>query len=530
MQTPERLWLVLGGLAGLLLLAGVAAWLWARFYADDAQNVARRIAKNSAVPFGVRLVVRALDLLFALILYSMLPAPEIGRYTFAALLVPQFLGTISEFGLGVLLTREVAREPGASRALFGVTLLLRGALVLAVVPLAGLLVGGYELLAALDMGEAITPEGQQIIWVLLLTLIPGAYSGAVTALYHANERMEVPALVELVTAVLSVLLRIAALLLGFGILGLAWVAVLVSTLTALVYLWLQLRAFFRPVLQWDGALARRLLWLALPLMLNNLLNAIFFRIDTLVIKGAGGGQGDLLVQQYNLAYQMLSIALIVPPAITFAVFPLLSRQAAGERAPLLRAQNRTLQVLLLLAFPLSMGLTVLAPELVVFFTRNNADQYLPISAEVLRILAWFLPLSFANGLLQYVLIAVNRQHAITRAFLIGALFNLLANLALIPTFGLYAASLTTIASEVVLLAVFLPLLRAEGLTPPLLRLAWRPVLAALAMGAAMLLAGLLGWLAAVLVAPPVYAGVLWLLGGLGPEEVALARRVLGREG
>jgi hypothetical protein len=42
------------------------------------------------------------------------------------------------------------------------------------------------------------------------------------------------------------------------------------------------------------------------------------------------------------------------------------------------------------------------------------------------------------------------------------------------------------------------------------------------------LGGELGWLAAALVAPPVYAAALWLLGAFGAEERALARRVLGR--
>jgi O-antigen/teichoic acid export membrane protein len=525
----NRLTLIfLAVLVGVLVLAGVAVLLWRRFYRDDATNIARRVFKNSAVTFGTRMLVRGFDLIFAIILYSTLPGDIIGRYTFAALLVPQFLGTITEFGLSVLLTREVAREPQTGQTFFGVTLLLRLLLVAAAFPLAGLLIGGYALLGYFDWGEAISPPGQQVIWILMLTLLPGAYSNAVTALYNAAERMEVPAMIELVTAVLSFLLRLAALALGFGILGLAWAAVLTSSITALVYLGLQVHTFFRPRLQWDGHLARRLFWLALPLMLNNLLGVVFFRIDTLIIKAFGGGEGDLLVQQYNIAYQVLSIALIVPPAVTFAVFPMLSRQAEGDRATMAATQNRTLYVLLLLAFPIAMGLTVLAPALIWFFARDNAGQYLPISAHVLALLAWFLPLSFANGLLQYALIAVNRQHAITRAFVAGATFNLLANLLAVPAFGLYAASITTILSEAVLFIFFLPLLRAEGLAPPLLALAWRPALAAGAMGGAMLLAGSVGWWAAVLVSAPIYIGALWLLGGIGPEEIAFVRRIAGR--
>jgi O-antigen/teichoic acid export membrane protein len=339
------------------------------------------------------------------------------------------------------------------------------------------------------------------------------------------------------------LARVGVLALGFGIIGLAWAAVGVSSLTALVYLALQARDFFTPTIRWDGTLIRDLFPLALPLMFNNLLNAVFFRFDTFIIKAFATGSGDLLVQQYNLAYQIISIATILPPVVTFAVFPVLSRRADGERTGLALAQNRTLQALLLLAFPISVGLMLLAPDLVRLFARRNAGDYLPESANALAILAWFLPLSFANGLLQYVLIAVNQQRAITHAFLVGAAFNLVANLLLVPLFSrylmlpewsLYAASAVTLLSEIVLLLVFWPILRRERLSPPLLALSWRPAAASLLMGAVML--AIRGFdagasvlmLAAAVIAPPVYLVALWLLGAFGAEERALMRRVLGR--
>ena len=507
--------LFLGLLGTLLLLTLVGVLLWRRFYRDDPQNSVRRIFKNSAVPLALRLLVRALDLIFAVVLLDTLPGVNIGRYDLAALLVVQYLGTITEFGLGVLLTREVAREPDAARRLFGVTLTLRWLLVAGAVPVTALLIGVYGLLGRFGIGEAISGEGQLAIWILMLTLVPAAYSGAVTALYNAHERMEVPALVELLTALLSFAARISVLLLGFGILGIAWAAVGVATTTALLYRVLQGRTFFPPTLTWERATLQALMPQALPLMFNNLLAVVFFRFDTFIIKAFGGGGGDLLVKQYNLAYQILSVPMILPPVITFAVFPLLARRANQDRAGMANAQNRTLQVLLWLAFPAAMGLSVLAPTLVRLFALSNAPTYVPISAHALAILAWFLPLSFANGLFQYVLIAIGEQRAITRAFLLGAAFNVAANLLLVPWFGIYAASGVTIGSEVVLLAVFWPLLRRGGLTPPLFALAWRPLLAALAMGAAMVgalrLGGWGGEVLAVVVAAPVYAVALVLL-------------------
>ncbi len=111
--------------AALLPLLGVGALLWRRYYREDADNAARRVVKNSAVPTVIRLVVRAIDMAFALVLYRLLVPDAVGQYDLAALLVVQYLGTFSDFGLGTLLTREVARQPAEAPRYFSVTLLLR---------------------------------------------------------------------------------------------------------------------------------------------------------------------------------------------------------------------------------------------------------------------------------------------------------------------------------------------------------------------------------------------------------------------
>ena len=538
------LWLI-SGLLGLLALTGAGLWAWRRFYHEAPENTARRVFKNSAITFAMRMVVKALDMVIFFILVGSFDVATFGDYLFAILLVGQYLTIFTEFGLGVLLTREVARDPASARRLFGLTLTLRLLLIgLVALPVTLLVVGAYTLL-----GQPISVAGQQTIFILLLTLIPGAFSGAVTALYNASERMEVPALMEVVTATLNFLARLGVMVLGLGILGLAWAAVAVSTVTALIFAALQRHDFFPPRIAWEAARMRWLALTALPLMLNNLLSAVFFRFDVFIVRAFGGPAAERLVGQYNTPYTLLNIAMIIPPAVTFAVFPLLSRRAGGDRADLAAAQNRTLQVLLLLAFPLAMGLSVLSHDLIQLFTRRQFPDYQP-SIAVLAILAWFLPLSFVNGLIQYVLIAVNRQAAITRAFVIGAAFNLLANLAAMPiatyafgqpVWGLYAAAVITILSEVVLYLVFLPLLRSEALTPPLLALAWRPLVAALAMGAIMvgviamlpehvgaIVPGWPGSLAAALLAPPAYGVALWAVGGIGATERDLARRIFSR--
>ncbi|NIV30321.1 MAG: flippase, partial [Anaerolineae bacterium] len=69
------------------------------------------------------------------------------------------------------------------------------------------------------------------------------------------------------------------------------------------------------------------------------------------------------------------------------------------------------------------------------------------SMIALQIIIWFLPFSFVNSVTQYVLIAIDQQRFLTRAFLIGVVFNVTANLIVIPTFSYKGAAIVTILSE-----------------------------------------------------------------------------------
>lgn len=520
--------LLLIGIAALLPLLGAAVLLWRRYYREDAANTARRVVKNSAIPTLVRLIVRAIDFAFALVLYRLLKDEAVGQYDLAALLVVQYLGTFADFGLGTLVTREVARRPDQAPRYFSATLLLRWGFALLALPLGAAVIGLYSGLSAIIPGaQALSADGAAAIVILCLTLFPSAYNNVITAIFTARERLEIPAAVELITQIVSLFARVGALLAGWGVIGLAWAAVGTTLVTALIFLALQIQLLFSPRLRWDASFARGLLRPAFPLLLNSLLVNIAFSFDTFILRVSSG---DDVVAQYRMPYRVINIALILPPLLINAIFPLISRHAENNRDALVRAYQRTLQALLLAAFPIVAAITILAQDLVrMFVGEGEAAKFLGVSDHALAILIWFLPLSFVNGLTQYVLIALNQQRAITRSFAIMAAFNFLANLALIPLYGIYAASVLTILSEAVLYATFLPLLRRERLAPPLLALAWRPAVAALLMGAVMLALQQFSWLAAAAVAPPVYIAGLWLLGAFGAEERALARRVLGKQ-
>jgi len=168
------------------------------------------------------------------------------------------------------------------------------------------------------------------------------------------------------------------------------------------------------------------------------------------------------------------------------LFPLLAHRAVHDRATLDPLLARAIGVLQLVAWVGVVVVTVLADDLIWVL---GGTAYLPDAATALRVLIWYLPLSYTTGVLQYALIAIARQQAITWAFLVGTIVNIGGNLLLIPVYGALAAAAMTIATEVALLASLWPTLRREGIGVPLVRIAVTGLIAlaavALALGGEM---------------------------------------------
>jgi O-antigen/teichoic acid export membrane protein len=353
-------------------------------------------------------------------------------------------------------------------------------------------------------------------------MLPGVLASTASALFMAHERMEVPAAVTVLSTLVRIGLGTAALLAGWGIVGLAIVSLIVNCLNAAVLGGLMVALLGRPRLQFNPTFSGGLLLLAWPLMLNSLLNSLFFRIDAVLLKPLAG---EVALGHYSTAYKFIDGLQIIPSTFVLALFPVLSRQAADNLAGLTFAYRLGLKVLLLLALPIAVGTTLLAYPIIQLFA---GPAYLPDSALALQVLIWFLPFSFANGLTQYVLIALNRQRWITLSFFFGAAANLALNLWAIPRFGFLGAAAITVASEWILMAPFWYAVRKDlpsGQSPidpgPLLALLWRPALASVVMGLAVYwLRDFNPWLAIPLSAI-VYALALAALGTVTRQELKL---------
>ena len=514
-----KLGLFISFMAWMIVIFLLAIWLWRLAYREEkhASTTTQRVAKNSLAPMALNLFNRVIDFAFAALMLRILQPENAGNFYFAVVIVG-WVEIFTNFGLNTFLTREVSRDRSGANRFFANTSILR------------LILGGIALpvlIAALLFGNGLfqlTQETAITIVLLALAQIPSSLSTGMTAMFYAYEKAEYPAALGVVTVLLKVFLGAPALLAGWGIIGLGAVSLIVNCVTFGVMYVLLVRLIIKPRYESDPTLRRGMLHESFPLMLNHLLATLFFKVDVPMLQAM---QGPTVVGWYSTAYKWIDALNIIPAYSTMALFPVMSRQATEDKAALMRSTRFAIKFLVMLALPIAVMTTFLAPFLVLLL---GGPSYLPYAAVALQIMIWSIPFGWINSIVNYILIALGQQSKLTRAFVIGLTFNISANLILIPHFSFVAAAVVTILSELVEGLVFMFYLERSLGSIHWIRLLWRLFVSAGAMMLVMALAWSLHPIVALIAGPLVYVGGLLALRAIGPEEKRVLNRLRGSRG
>ncbi len=527
-------------LAAITLLLLLGWWAWGRFYKGEHSEVGT-VAKNSAVQMGMSLLSRSIDFAFAMLRLRVLSPTGEGSYAFAI----SFYGIfeiITRYGLGTLVMRDVAVDRTRARKYLTNTIILRIGLWLATLPVMALVCWFYwAVLGKLDIATA------QAIALFAAALLFSNISDAISAIFNVFEKMEFPAGISTAIAVAKVALGALVLLppLEWGFVGLAFVS-LVMNIVQMVWLYVVLRQKILipgPVseerrsggaaarrrrgalnLNLDLKLQRYMLRESGPLMLNNLLATVFWRISQWVLYGA---RNPAALGIFSAGVKYLDGLNIIPAYFTLAIFPLMSRYAASGKDSLLKGYRLAVQLLYIVALPIAVFVSFAATPLIRIL---GGPAYLPGGATALAIMIWSIPIGFINSVTQYVLIAVNQQRFLTKAFLIGVAFTAAANLILVPKYGYLAAAFIQIPAELSLFIPFYWAVRRYVAPMPWLKLLGGPSLAAGVNAAVVWLLGRagVGLLLALAAGFLAYVGVLALLGTFRSDDFTPIRARLPR--
>jgi len=461
-----------------------------------AAELGARTPLNAILILGARTASRAIALVMVLVQANHLGPRGYGAFG-TVVAYSALVGVFADLGLSTLYTREAARRR-EDAATYLSTLLL-GKL-----PLVGIAIG----LLALSLWSGH----------LLELLLPGAcllalsgYSGLLRNTFYATGRLGYEVVAILGEIVIQGGLIFYGAHSGAGVPYFLW-AYAASYAVGIAYCLAVIpRLGIGPVkLRFDRGLYVRWLRMAAPLAAGFLLTNLYFRADIPILQHF---RPLAEVGWYQLAYKPFEATQFIPLAVQAVVYPLLSAYFALAPDRLDRAYQGFFKVLLMLGWPLTVAVLVLA---------HPIGRILHLFAEsepALRILSLAIVFLFCNSAFTAMLYSIDRQDRYALATGIAAAVNIGLNLALIPTFGYLAASGTTVVTEATLsIAGFLLVGRSRL---PWVRIAWRPLLAGLVLGTALLpMAGRSPYLGLAL-AVPIYLLALWLTGSIDADARAL---------
>ncbi len=525
-------------LGGMVVVFLAVVWVWRLVHRESSEQTAvQRLAKNSIAPIALNLFNRAVEFAFAALMLRILGPGNAGDYVYAVSIFVWF-DILTNFGLNTYLTREVARHRHAAQRYLLNTTAIRLGLAVVGVPLMLGFIGIRQTLIA----DLASPASSQVIVAILLLyagLVPNSISTGLTALFYAYEKAEIPAAIQSVTTLVRVTVQTIVLVAGWGIIGLAGSSIAINfvTLTILAVLaWRLLTSARRepaateadkaspatPVWQDSAKLRREMMRESSPLMVNHLLAILFYKVDEFLMEPI---LGSVSLGLYSIGYKLLDALIVFPSLFTAALFPVISRQAQDDREAMKRFYQLGAKILILIALLAALVATVMAPDMVLIL---GGPEYLPGAMIALRLMVWSMPIGWINGITQYVLIALDQQRYLTRAYLVGFGFSLLGNLLLMPRFGYPASAILHVASELVL---FIPFM--IGVRRHLGPIGWRDILfkplAAAALSAILaVLVQPAGRGVALLVVCVAYPLLVWRLGVLAQQERELLASIVRR--
>jgi O-antigen/teichoic acid export membrane protein len=469
-----------------------------------------RALRNTVLVLAAKVVARLIALVTVLAMLRYLGAPRYGP--FATLVnFTAIVSVVLDLGFNVLFVREGARHPAEIQRYLRNVMSLR--LLMSVVSL-GLLAAALAFARLIDL---VVPA--------FLLMVLTSYSTLLRNGLYAVQRLRFEALAVVLESAVLLALVLFGIRTGQGLTYFVW-AYAAQYAFSCVYFAIVLAAKRIAVIGWqfEFPLLREWFWKGLPFALTFVLTILYFRIDQPLVYML---RTPTEAGWYGAAYKPFEALLFIPMTFLSIVFPVLSVYHRERRSDLLDAVNRFFKALLLVGWPMSVGIFVLAHPL------NNilfGHQYDP-SEPALRILSLSLAIAFVNNAFIGALSASDRQSSFTWAAGWSLVANLAANLALIPTFGYLGASWATLMTEIVLgVAGWTLTARFIGRVP-VVRLSWRIVAAGLIMGAAVFPLRDLGGVAIaipIVVGVAIYGGAVLLLRGLTRDEIDWARRALAQ--
>lgn len=390
------------------------------------------IARNTVMVTAGTGLLKLINFLFNVYVIRQLGDDRYGQYS----VVLAFVGIyqiFAELGVSQFGMRETAKDRTRTEDLFWNLVSVRtilGVIAVIVMPL---------------LATALNYDAQLVQGIFLFgcTFLLAAVLAPLEGVLAAHERFDYVTAISIVSQVTFVIFGGSFLLSGRSYIWLI-VASLIASVPAIALAlfavihnrYLHMRVQIRPK-TWYGLVRGGLPFAVIALTLS-----LSYKVDTILLKQY---TNDSMVGWYNAAYNLVFSLMFLINGFKEAIVPSLARTYVSDPGQVARWYHRTVKVLLIISLPIAVGGTIVAfPLIRLLYT----DAYLP-SALALMVLIWDVPFLMYTAFCGNITTVINEERQAARIYGINAIANILLNLWAIPRYGVMAAAIITVATDLI---------------------------------------------------------------------------------
>jgi len=394
---------------------------------------AKRITRNTIFFLTALVIQKLLSFIYFTFLARYLGVEGIGQYFFAISFAAIF-SVLMDFGLAPVLTREIAKSDKNDqewfKQIFSLKLLFSIITVIVAILLNNILF--YE-----------DPVKNLIYFSIFIILID-----SFTLLFYSFIRGRQNLIYESIGVIIF---QIIVLILGFTLMQyttniLLFIGVLFfASLFNLIYSGIILRFKLKIKLRlgYSKNLIKRIIVITMPFALAAIFAKVYAYIDTILLKIF---LGDIEVGIYSVAYKITFAFQFIPLAFVASLYPAFTYYYKNNFEELKKIFIKSFNYLAYISLPISLGIIALAPEIIskIYTTEFNFAIF------PLQILIASLPFLFINFSLSSFLNATDNQKINTKNLCIVMIINIILNIFLIKSLGVWGASLSSSLSTLLL--------------------------------------------------------------------------------
>ncbi len=389
----------------------------------------QRVAKNTLVMFLANIVTLLLGFAYSAYTARYLGPDRYGIISFALALTSLF-GFFTDFGLGSLTVREVARDNSLANKFVGNIVLIKLILAISTFALIVLVVNvlGY-------------PDGTKwVVYIIASSVFVGAFNSIFSSIFQAFEKIEYVSIGAILNSALMLLGAFIALKWEFGVIGFAFIY-LFSSLIVFIYNFSVLSwKFFKPKIYINMDFWKPTLKESYSFGLTGLFVSIYWWIAPVMLSYMKGNEA---VGWYNAAFRLIIVLLILPTVLNMSLYPVMSQLYISAKDSLRLAYEKYFKYMAILGMPLGIGTTLLADKIINFLFGDAFAS----SATILRILVWSAVFLFISSAPSRLLESSNKQLTLTKITGLCALINIALNLIMISYYSYVGASIAAVITE-----------------------------------------------------------------------------------